>query len=188
MRGDGTLELTSMAGPSKAPPVVAEENISSFSVQTFAEVDSVSWDRSSALTKLLTIASVCNKAKFVYSDDASGKRATRCCLIALTVDRKVGFEQTLKPAHRQLPMLPCPGSSALLLTWLLVHCVWLCAAANKSPDHTAVTVPMFKGGVDDRKTLGDATDSGLLRYCDKLAPSGLVRMAYKKVSRVVKLD
>jgi hypothetical protein len=57
-----------------------------------------------------------------------------------------------------------------------------CPAASKSPDHTAVTVPMFKGGVDDRKVLGDATDSGLLRYCDKLAPSSLVRMAYKKVS------
>lgn len=41
---------------------------------------------------------------------------------------------------------------------------------------------MFKGGADDRKVLGDATDSGLLRYCDKLAPSSLVRMAYKKVS------
>jgi len=40
---------------------------------------------------------------------------------------------------------------------------------------------MFKGGVDDRKVLGDATDCGLLRYCDKLSPSSLVRMAYKKV-------
>lgn len=61
--------------------------------------------------------------------------------------------------------------------------VWLCAAANKSPDHTAVTVPMFKGGADDRKMLGDATDMGLLRYCDKLAPSGFTRMAYKKVCK-----
>lgn len=40
---------------------------------------------------------------------------------------------------------------------------------------------MFKAGNDDRKVLGDATDSGLLRYCDKLAPSGVLRMAYKKV-------
>lgn len=47
---------------------------------------------------------------------------------------------------------------------------------------------MFKGGVDDRKVLGDATDSGLLRYCDRLAPSSLVRMAYKKVSRSVHLQ
>lgn len=85
MRGDGTLELTPMAGPSKAPPVVAEENISSFSVQTFTEVDSVSWDRSSALTKLVTIASVCNKAKFVYSDDASGKQAAKGCRMGVPV-------------------------------------------------------------------------------------------------------
>jgi hypothetical protein len=62
------------------------------------------------------------------------------------------------------------------------------AAASKSPDHTAVTVPMFKGGVDDRKVLGDATDSGLLRYCDRLAPSSLVRMAYKKVSHCMHLQ
>jgi hypothetical protein len=47
---------------------------------------------------------------------------------------------------------------------------------------------MFKGGVDDRKVLGDATDSGLLRYCDRLAPSSLVRMAYKKVSYCVYLQ
>lgn len=40
---------------------------------------------------------------------------------------------------------------------------------------------MFKGSIDDRKVLGDATDCGLLRYCDKLSPSSLVRMAYKKV-------
>lgn len=62
------------------------------------------------------------------------------------------------------------------------------AAAGKSADHTAVTVPMFKGGADDRKVLGDATDSGLLRYCDRLAPSSLVRMAYKKVSHCVHLQ
>lgn len=52
-------------------------------------------------------------------------------------------------------------------------------------DHTAITVPMFHGGRaggdDGRKMLGDATDVGLLRYCDRLAPSSLLRMAYKKV-------
>ena len=43
---------------------------------------------------------------------------------------------------------------------------------------------MFQPGSEDtRKLLGDATDCGLLRYCDRLVPSSLVRMAYKKVSR-----
>lgn len=78
MRGDGTLELTSMAGPSKPAPVVAEDNINTFSVQTFTDIDSVQWDRSSTLTKLVTIATVCNKAKFVYAD-------TDACRCLLTV-------------------------------------------------------------------------------------------------------
>jgi hypothetical protein len=43
---------------------------------------------------------------------------------------------------------------------------------------------MFRGGVDERSILGDATDCGLLRYCDRIAPSSLVRLAYKKVRRV----
>lgn len=85
MRGDGTLELTSMAGPSKpAVPVAAEDNINTFSLQTFTDLDSVQWDRSSTLTKLVTIATVCNKAKFVYPDtdacrclcDHAGPRAS----------------------------------------------------------------------------------------------------------------
>jgi hypothetical protein len=45
---------------------------------------------------------------------------------------------------------------------------------------------MFQPGSEDtRKLLGDATDCGLLRYCDRLVPSSLVRMAYKKVSMVL---
>jgi hypothetical protein len=76
MRGDGTLELTSMAGPSKPVAPVVEDSINTFSVQTFTDIDSVQWDRSSTLTKLITIATVCNKAKFVYSD----KDACRCLL------------------------------------------------------------------------------------------------------------
>lgn len=165
MRGDGTLELTSMAGPSKPVPVVAEDNINTFSVQTFTDIDSVQWDRSSTLTKLVTIATVCNKAKFVYAD-------TDACRCLLTVTAPAFTGQLAS----QLSTCDC-GSQSHTPVVLTCRC-----AANKSPDHMAVTVPMFKGGADDRKTLGDATDTGLLRYCDRLAPSGLVRMAYKKVS------
>lgn len=64
--------------------------------------------------------------------------------------------------------------------------MWCCGAAaaeDGKPEHTAITVPMFQPGSEDtRKLLGDATDCGLLRYCDRLVPSSLVRMAYKKVS------
>jgi hypothetical protein len=70
--------------------------------------------------------------------------------------------------------------------WLLCHLRVLLSFAfctGKHPDHTAINVPMFQPGSEDkRKILGDATDSGLLRYCDRLSPSSLVRMAYKKVS------
>jgi hypothetical protein len=73
MRGDGTLELTPIAaGSSKAPAAVQEESVSTFSVQAFNDIEAVSWDRSSTLTKLVTVATVCNKAKFVYTDEGSG--------------------------------------------------------------------------------------------------------------------
>eukprot|EP00775_Hariotina_reticulata_P010474 gene10474-10632_t len=128
LRGDGTLELTPLSRASRmgAGPSAADASVNSFSVQAFTDLNAVSWDRSSALTKLLTIATVCNKAKFTFADDGS--------------------------------------------------------SAGKSADHTAISVPMFQPGSEDkRKVLGDATDSGLLRYCDRLTPSSLVRMAYKKV-------
>lgn len=73
MRGDGTLELTPVAaGSSKAPAAVQEESVNTFSVQAFNDIEAVSWDRSSTLTKLVTVATVCNKAKFVYTDEGSG--------------------------------------------------------------------------------------------------------------------
>jgi len=73
MRGDGTLELTPIPASSKVPTTTAEDSVDTFSVQAFPEIEAVSWDRSSSLTKLLTIATVCNKAKFVFSDDNSGE-------------------------------------------------------------------------------------------------------------------
>jgi hypothetical protein len=74
MRGDGTLELTN-AGASSIPKphITSEDSISNFSIQNFPEIEAVSWDRSSTLTKLITIATVCNKAKFVFTDDNSGE-------------------------------------------------------------------------------------------------------------------
>ena len=80
MRGDGTLELTPIASgtTSKAPVAVAEEPVSTFTVQTFNDIESVSWDRSSALTKLVTVATVCNKAKFVFTDDGTGGLRRAC--------------------------------------------------------------------------------------------------------------
>ena len=61
-----------MAEAPKVQPPVARKSIDTFSVQSVYEMDSVSWENSSALTKLLTIATVCNKAKFVFSDEHTG--------------------------------------------------------------------------------------------------------------------
>ncbi|WIA28646.1 hypothetical protein OEZ86_011182 [Tetradesmus obliquus] len=129
-RGDGSLEFTAppsnLGKPSTTLQAVQEATINHFSVQGFSELNSVTWERSSTLTKLLTIATVCNKAKFTFAEEQSAK--------------------------------------------------------DGKPEHTAITVPMFQPGSEDtRKLLGDATDCGLLRYCDRLVPSSLVRMAYKKV-------
>ncbi|KAF6263646.1 hypothetical protein COO60DRAFT_1698701 [Scenedesmus sp. NREL 46B-D3] len=129
-RGDGSLEFTAPSNLGKASmslQAVQEVTVNSFSVQSFGELSAVTWERSSALTKLLTIATVCNKAKFTFGEEQqSGK--------------------------------------------------------DGKPEHVAITVPMFQPGAEDtRRLLGDATDCGLLRYCDRLVPSSLVRMAYKKV-------
>lgn len=129
-RGDGTFELKPLQPHLAKRSVlgVTAEEPATFSVQGFTEATAVSWDASSALTKLITIATVCNKAKFTISEDA--------------------------------------------------------AAAGGQPGDVAVNVPMFRGGEDNRKLLGDATDCGLLRYCDRLAPSPLLRMSYKKVFEI----
>jgi magnesium-transporting ATPase (P-type) len=99
-RGDGTFEM--LAKPSYrggagggggfgggAEPAAASAIVSSsgplpapapallpFSVQAFADPSAISWDRSSMLTKLMTIATVCNKAKFAPPAATTGTGAT----------------------------------------------------------------------------------------------------------------
>jgi hypothetical protein len=126
MKGDGTFELASApsAKLGRSSIAMSDGNLKTFTVQNFQELGNISWDGSSTLMKLVTVATVCNKAKFAVAEDSEAE------------EKK----------------------------------------------HVSITVPTFQGNADDRKTLGDATDSGLLRYCDKLAPSSVVRMAYKKVS------
>lgn len=70
-RGDGSFEFHADAAPAKRLEPTKEETVNTFSVQAFTDITAVSWDRSSALTKLLTIACVCNKAKFTVSEESS---------------------------------------------------------------------------------------------------------------------
>lgn len=91
MRGDGTFELSAAPPPAggaaphmgslqegavasgaaaAAPPAPAA--VSPLTLQTFASPEAVTWPGSSALTQLLTVATVCNKAKY---DDAAAAAA-----------------------------------------------------------------------------------------------------------------
>jgi hypothetical protein len=126
MRGDGTLELVPIPADRTLSTSSVDSNVPTFSVQGFVDAAGVSWAKSSSLMKLVTLAAVCNKAKYDQGDQG-------------------GKEGGANGKH--------------------------------------VAVPMFAGGVEDRKVLGDATDTGLLRYVDKLSSSAVLRMAYKKVGR-----
>lgn len=72
-RGDGSFEFHAdpHMAPGKRLEATKEESVTTFSVQAFTDLTAVSWDRSSALTKLLTIACVCNKAKFTVAEESS---------------------------------------------------------------------------------------------------------------------
>ncbi|GBF90642.1 p-type atpase [Raphidocelis subcapitata] len=134
-RGDGTFDVTTHgaavhlatlkegdgAGPAGAgvgSSSGAKAPIAPLAMQCPSSVEAVSWDASSTLTQLLTVATVCNKSKY---DDASAAGA---------------------------------GS-------------------------VAVAVPTMRVDPNDRKMLGDATDCGLLRYCDRRIPSHILRRAYR---------
>lgn len=80
LRGDGTLELTPLSRASRmgSSPLPADSSVNTFSVQAFTDLSAVSWDRSSALTKLLTIATVCNKAKFTFAEEGSSAGENVC--------------------------------------------------------------------------------------------------------------
>jgi hypothetical protein len=130
-RGDGRLEVVvagvemqqQQTARARLQPTCEEDMaVSTFGVQAFEQLSEIAWGRSSALTKLLTIAAVCNKARFISK-----------------------------------------------------------AGTGSEQGAVAASVMLQPGGEDDRQLLGDATDCGLLRYCDRIAPSSLVRMAYKKV-------
>ncbi|MEW5298334.1 MAG: hypothetical protein WDW36_001472 [Sanguina aurantia] len=48
----------------------------------------------------------------------------------------------------------------------------------------AIAVPTFQGAAADRKILGDATDCGLLRYCERLVTSQWIRARYQAVHSI----
>ena len=75
-RGDGSFELHSDPSITKRLETTKEDNVNTFTVQSFADLTAVNWERSSTLTKLLTIACVCNKAKFTVAEESSGPGKT----------------------------------------------------------------------------------------------------------------
>lgn len=80
-RGDGSFELHSDPSVTKRLESSKEDDVATFTVQAFADLTAVNWDRSSALTKLLTIACVNNKAKFTVAEESSGAGKMSCMLL-----------------------------------------------------------------------------------------------------------
>lgn len=118
--GDGTFEfeasttrVSSVSEPSSTP-------VDQMMLQQFRDNSEVTWQGSTAFTKLITLATVCNRAKYAAAEPVEGE----------------------------------------------------------------VAVQMFPASNQDRQILGDATDSGLLRYCDRLIPEHITRTAYTKVHEI----
>lgn len=70
-RGNGAFEISQASMVASKKLESTQEEINNFSVQAFTDLTAVSWDRSSALTKLITIGCVCNKAKFTVAEESS---------------------------------------------------------------------------------------------------------------------
>ena len=98
-------------------PKSFNDDKNSFTVSAFASFSKTSWDRFSPHAKLLTLAGVCNRARYedAGASDETGKTALQKAMAAA-----------------------------------------------------------------DRKILGDASDSGLLRYCDKIYPVAIARANFPK--------
>lgn len=104
----------------------------------FASPEAVAWGASTALTQLLTVATVCNKAK--YDDAASaGARPPSAGACAL---RACGAACCRPPAS---------GAGAYMARGV--------RAPSLGAGATAVAVPTLRDA-EDRKMLGDATDCG----------------------------
>ncbi|MEW5296912.1 MAG: hypothetical protein WDW36_000158 [Sanguina aurantia] len=112
----------------------------------------VGWPACGALDKLLAVALVCNKAR--YEGEAEGQM--------LVVGG--GFEFTL-PADKdsRAPAMGTVGEEGGKQL-----------GPAKSVE-VAVAVLTYKGAAAERKILGDATDCGLLRYCERLVTSQWIR-------------
>ena len=170
-RGDGTFEMlrpprvsppSAAAAAAAASSAAAGAPVQPFSVQCFAEgPESVAWDDCSMLTKLVTIATVCNKAKFAPASGDGGGGGSAPPAAA----SKGSGGAALVAAN-------APGSAATVAATV---------AARRTAALPAADAARLADHPDDRPVLGDATDCGLLRYSDRLAPSPLLRAAYKKV-------
>jgi hypothetical protein len=111
MRGDGTLELVPIPADKPLGTTSTDSNVPTFSVQAFVDAAGVSWAKSSSLMKLVTLAAVCNKAKYDQGDQkdssASGKHVAVPMFAGGVEDRKVrGWAMFVCILH-PLAQYPC---------------------------------------------------------------------------------
>ncbi|MEW5308970.1 MAG: hypothetical protein WDW38_000888 [Sanguina aurantia] len=136
-RGDGTLEVVPVVGPSSS----SKGSLScDCSVMTQGPHGGPApWAGTNQMTRLVIVATICNKAVF---DD--GSLASPTAHFASDAALKEGVERSLR----------------------------------SEGDPAAGRAGGYAMGELERRVLGDATDTGLLRYCHRLAPTYSVREDY----------
>jgi hypothetical protein len=146
-----------------------------------------SWFNLNALSRLVAIALVCNKARFLMGQEGEEEGVCgeeegvtfRCMVHGEQVCWHVSLCACqlfqMRFLHATCSWLNRGKYS--LLTWHMrviavasrVACTCLLAGAVAAP------IKGYGSKLDNRKVAGDATDIGLLRFADALAPEGVVR-------------
>ncbi|MEW5309019.1 MAG: hypothetical protein WDW38_000932 [Sanguina aurantia] len=116
----------------------------------------VGWLACGALDKLLAVALVCNKAR--YEGEAEGGQDP---------------DPVMSSGHSRVP--PVLGTLPENATD---------KGGARPSKAVAIAVPTFQGAAADRKILGDATDCGLLRYCERLVTSQWIRARYQALHSI----
>jgi magnesium-transporting ATPase (P-type) len=131
--------------------------------QSFRSFAYASWGESNAFTRLVTIAAVCNKARF--SAPEGDETAT------VTVPPAAAPADDVEEEER----IPCTvGAGGLPMGPSMRPATLQAILAQRPPKAEAPP-----GAADTRRVLGDASEAALLRYADSLLPAHVYQDAYR---------
>lgn len=165
---------------------VADETVDAASTSPTSERDdtsssggdvvSASWDSANVLTRLLTIAVVCNAAEFsgrACEDDTAREGAQP------PLPTRVGDVSGAWAAVGPRAVLAAPPPDVLMGrrsdSFIQRARSYV---ANVPPASVRLGTAHTR-----REVLGDASDAALLRFCDSVVPEGMWRSAYKVVQK-----